>query len=421
MKRGILTSVSLLPLLTVMACNSGPSDPALPWGTGEGELTAERGPTPATAKLDLRGFRLKIVSLWVSHGDATLLLLPTGEIALVDTGAPFAVREFLLPFLQRHGIRALDHLILTHYDGDHAGGTLKQGKQVFVGDPEDPEGVRIPVEHFWDYRSWHAGEWVELGGTRLFILNSAYENEAAGENDKSLSFRLECKGFSFTLGGDIYWDQQERILRDFPDQVRTHVYRTNHHLHGSVYKEYLIRSDPYLFITSAEYAAYQREAYTKSLQNAIGYLESQSGRLAESLLTVEDGDILLWARSGSQWGYAAIRPGLTIPGLGQALSRSGSLWAVIDPSRYRPRCSPQGLVKPGVFELWCPKAKGKASGSCERMELTSGEGFSCKKRPGTWSDDLYPLCQVACPDEPQSFWEGWGWCARASGFSCRPS
>src|SRR5688500_5800387 len=42
---------------------------------------------------NLREYGLKLVNLWVSHGDATLIFLPSGEIALVDTGQDFAVKE----------------------------------------------------------------------------------------------------------------------------------------------------------------------------------------------------------------------------------------------------------------------------------------------------------------------------------------
>ncbi len=262
---------------------------------------------------DFSRYDLRILSLWVSHGDATLIHLPSGEIALVDTGQDFAVKDYLVPFLQQHGIKELDYFIVTHYHGDHYAGKIEKDGKVFVGYRYDESSPRIPVKNFWDNRSFKRGDAFNWGGTRMFILNSLYSSEwSDDENHKSLSFRLEYNGFTYALGGDIYAHEQERILNDFPDQVRVHVYRTNHHMHGSSSWNYLKMSDPVLFVTSAEQAVYEREAYTQVLKGVIDQLRSGGSRFLENLLTLERGNILVGANSDRDWNYECRPTGQSI-------------------------------------------------------------------------------------------------------------
>lgn len=294
-----------------MVARAGPAEPAQA-NIPQQALCADTAATP----LDFSRYGLKIVSLWVSHGDATLIYLPNGEIALVDTGQDFAVKDYLVPFLQQHGIKQLDYFIVTHYHGDHYAGKIDKDGQTFVGYRYDDQAPRIPVKTFWDYSSFHRGDQRNWGGTKLFILNSLYSNEwSTDENDKSLSLRIEWNGFTYALGGDIYANEQDRILNDFPDQVRVHVYRTNHHMHGSSSWNYLKMADPVLFVTSAENAVYQRDAYTKVLAGVIADLKQGGHRFQESVLTLEKGNVVIGANSDQDWTYACRPSGQYIPAL----------------------------------------------------------------------------------------------------------
>jgi beta-lactamase superfamily II metal-dependent hydrolase len=236
---------------------------------------------------------LRIVSLYVSHGDATLVFLPSGEIALVDSGQSWATRKWVLPFMERHGITELDYYLVTHYHGDHYG-----EKDRIIRD--------YRVKNFWDYKTFNSGAEIDFGGTRMTILN-AYA-DGSHENDSSLSFRLEYNGFVYALGADIYANSQQRIIDRFPEKIRAHVYRTNHHLHGSVNKDYLLRVDPYLFVTSAEWAVYYRDAYTRDFQDVLRQLRGKGGRVENAFLTHEVGHVVIWAHSADDWNYASYRP-----------------------------------------------------------------------------------------------------------------
>jgi competence protein ComEC len=86
---------------------------------------------------------LDIYVIDVEGGNATLLVAPSGESLLIDTGnvAPdAAVRdaERILAATQDARLTQIDHLIVTHWHGDHFGGLAELAK-------------RIPIRHFIDH------------------------------------------------------------------------------------------------------------------------------------------------------------------------------------------------------------------------------------------------------------------------------
>ncbi len=77
----------------------------------------------------------------VEGGNATLFVTPAGESVLIDTGnANGAVRDVgrIMDAVKDAHLTQIDHLILTHYHGDHFGGMEELSKQ-------------IPIKEFIDH------------------------------------------------------------------------------------------------------------------------------------------------------------------------------------------------------------------------------------------------------------------------------
>ena len=85
---------------------------------------------------------LDIYVVDVEGGNATLAVAPTGESLLIDTGnaGPGAVRDAtrILAAAKDAGLSKIDHLIITHWHGDHYGGLVELA-------------ARIPIAHFIDH------------------------------------------------------------------------------------------------------------------------------------------------------------------------------------------------------------------------------------------------------------------------------
>jgi beta-lactamase superfamily II metal-dependent hydrolase len=82
---------------------------------------------------------LDIYFLDMEGGHSTLYVAPTGESLLMDTGSPGGRDpDRIMAAIQAAGVKQIDHLILTHYHGDHVGGVEELAK-------------RIPILHYIDH------------------------------------------------------------------------------------------------------------------------------------------------------------------------------------------------------------------------------------------------------------------------------
>ena len=82
---------------------------------------------------------LDIYFIDTEGGLSALYVSPTGESLLIDTGNPGGRdTDRIMEVLNTAGVKQIDHLILTHYHGDHVGGLQELAK-------------RIPIKHFIDH------------------------------------------------------------------------------------------------------------------------------------------------------------------------------------------------------------------------------------------------------------------------------
>src|SRR5688572_25278226 len=85
---------------------------------------------------------LSIYVVDVEGGNATLFVGPTGASVLIDTGngGAAAARDAdrIMAAVKDAGLAQIDHLITTHWHGDHFGGMAELAR-------------RIPIRHFVDH------------------------------------------------------------------------------------------------------------------------------------------------------------------------------------------------------------------------------------------------------------------------------
>ncbi len=190
---------------------------------------------------------LDIYWIDVEGGAATLIISPTGESMLVDTGFPGQEDRDAKRIAQAAvtaGLSRIDHLLITHYHADHVGGVPAIAKLVPIRNFYD-HGPNIETDprtakFFDDYvalaknkrNSLIPGDKLSLGNIELTIVSSAgkvipnrlergffttrcdnpqQKPADTTENSQSVGFLLTYNKFSFLDLGDLTWDREMEL------------------------------------------------------------------------------------------------------------------------------------------------------------------------------------------------------------------
>ncbi len=275
-----------------------------------------------TAKIkveeDKTDYEMEIISFNVEHGVSVFIQLPDENI-LIDTGSENMTKKRVIPELKKRGVTKIDHFIITHWHWDHYSGIEDIRAAFEIGEilfNLSEEGEK--ESGFQHNDIFTIGNEFSINDANFKVLNAArfdptkfpaFKDEKfhgyTGKNNRSLSFNMEYKGFIYSHGGDIYQHPQKAILQTFgEDAIKAHIYHGNHHFHGGVSANYLKEVNPFLFITPANPAAYNRAAYVEQVMgNAVPYLEANSERFIENLFDFEVGHITISVNDSSDWRY----------------------------------------------------------------------------------------------------------------------
>jgi len=177
----------------------------------------------------------------VGQGDAALIMAPSGEAVLIDTGPPEGdVRKKL----QDLGVREVSLLVISHFQRDHAGSLPEVAKSLSVGtallpfvkgDTAYTEGLRRTSREEREDRGTvmveaKIGQRVEMGDLLVEVVDAAEPGEDL--NEGSVAVLVTFRNVNFLFTGDLGIDSLEKMIRR-NDMDEATVIKVPHH--GSKY------------------------------------------------------------------------------------------------------------------------------------------------------------------------------------------
>jgi competence protein ComEC len=189
-------------------------------------------------------------------GQGLAVVVQSSEHTLVfDTGASYrgggsAAALFVLPFLRYKGIEAIDWLVVSHSDDDHAGGVPALIKEIAVG--RIFAGEEIPDV---DYKilACRQGQTWAADGIEYHFLHPEPGNSLGG-NDSSCVLSISAGSHQLVLTGDIEAAGERSVLAHLPFASVSVVLIPHHGSLTSSSPAFVNRLKPGLAVASTGYA-----------------------------------------------------------------------------------------------------------------------------------------------------------------------
>ena len=205
---------------------------------------------------------LEIYWIDAEGGAATLVISPSGESMLIDTGYPTDDRDAkrINAAARQAGLEKIDHLVISHYHRDHVGGLAALTKLLPIGRYYGP-GDKIEVVNREWYDSYttasagkrtilRPGDKIPLKGAQVLVVaadekmlarpvnggkrnplcaNAADMSPAGFENARMVGLLLTYGRFTFLNLIDLDWRTELELVCPVNKVGKVTLYQTGRH------------------------------------------------------------------------------------------------------------------------------------------------------------------------------------------------
>lgn len=227
----------------------------------------------------------------VGEGDAFLIQTPEKETILIDTGNPVSGHK-VAQYLKDQKIKKIDHLILSHPDQDHIGGTffvmqMFDVEKTYDNGEDLSRYVKKSDFYYWydqlarDPEKYHLsrkGDLILLKKGLFEVLWPPTPMAHNWFNPNSLVMMFDYEGFKILFMGDFLDFTEEELLKE-QISVKANILKAGHHGSNDTSTDpFLKRVSPELVLISANHTRrdYPGEKMLERLKTKnIRYLTTQ--------------------------------------------------------------------------------------------------------------------------------------------------
>ncbi|WP_415380531.1 lamin tail domain-containing protein [Halosimplex sp. TS25] len=262
MTRGHSFTIAAVVVLVVFAgCTGVVENNAAPLSTDAPEATASDSPTtedttasspsPATDDSTTTGTAasvngtVEVHFINVGQSVSTLIVGPTNETMLIDSGDFTNDGEYVLQYLERHNITRIDHFVVTHADADHIGGNAAvidyyETEANGIGAVYDP-GIAASTQTYEEYLDavethnvtlyeTREGDPLPFDGADVDVLGPPEPYlENRDRNENSIVLQLSYGNTSFLFTGDAEDDQEAYLVDTYGAALQSTILKAGHH------------------------------------------------------------------------------------------------------------------------------------------------------------------------------------------------
>jgi len=212
--------------------------------------------------LEAQSRNLEIYWIDVEGGAATLVVSPSGESILIDTGFEVDDRDAkrIYAATQQAGLKKIDYLVISHYHADHVGGLSALSKMIPIGSFFGRGDEIEPVNQKWldSYKTASAGKRtivkpgdqipikglqalvvssdqkllakpLEGGGPNSLCADAEQKAPAGPENQGMVGMLLTYGRFKLLALIDLDWEKEMELVCPVNKLGAVTLYQTSRH------------------------------------------------------------------------------------------------------------------------------------------------------------------------------------------------
>lgn len=221
----------------------------------------------ASAAVLLAAKNLEIYSIDVEGGQATLIVSPSGESMVIDTGWGGHNKrdaERIAAAAKAAGVKKIDYLVTTHYHADHVGGVAQLAEKLpirnFVDHGPSVEDNKQAQVLFNEYAAFRAkgnhiqvkpGDTIPIKGLDVKVLSAGgkvidsalpgagrpgvdcaafqMKDPDPSENAQSVGLLITYGSFRMVDMGDLTWNKEKDLVCPSNKIGKVDLYLVSHH------------------------------------------------------------------------------------------------------------------------------------------------------------------------------------------------